>query len=156
MHYIRLSIEMNEIIYIISHLLDTETSNIDAFFISSLSPVKTSGKYKYFDMKLVSKDSVRRAVYFAVIRKNEFEEIQNNKSPVKINDYTISNRFGSDDMLIDKHGKIEVLKNESFEEVHIDISGIVKIVELDNNLKNEIATVKGQLVSISGVKKVFF
>ena len=38
-------------------------------------------------------------------------------SPIKINDYTISNPFGSDDMLIDKHSKIEVLKNASFEPV---------------------------------------
>ena len=119
-----------------------------------MSPVKTSEKYKYFDMKLVTKDSTRRAVCFAVNRKNEFEEIQNNKSPVKINVYTISNRFGSDDMLIDKHTKKEVLKNASFEPVHIDTSGRVKIAELDNILKDEIVTVKGKLVSILGVKKV--
>ena len=62
-------------------LLHTETTNIDAFFINGVSPVKTSGKYKYFDMKLVTKDSARRAVCFAVNRKNEFGEIQNNRSP---------------------------------------------------------------------------
>ena len=107
-------------------------------------------------MKLVTKDSARRAVCFAVNRKNEFEEIQNNKSFVKINDYTISNRFGSDDVLIDEHSKIEVLKNALFEPVHIDIAGIVKIAELDNILKDEIVTVKGKLVSISRVKKVLF
>ena len=107
-------------------------------------------------MKLVTKNSARRAICFAVNRKNEFEEIQNNKSSVKINDYTISNRFGSDDMVIDKHSKIEVLKNASFEPVHIDIDGIVKIAELDNILKDKIVTVKGKLVSISGVKKVLF
>ena len=121
-----------------------------------MSPVKTSEKYKYFDMKLVTKDSTRRAVCFAVNRKNEFEEIQNNKIPVKINDCTITNRFGSDDMLIDKHSKTEFLKNASFEPVHTDIYGIVKIAELDNILKDEIVTVKGKLVSILGVKKVLF
>ena len=105
-------------------------------------------------MKLVTKDSARRAVCLTVNRKNEFEEIQNNKSPVKINDYTISKRFGSDDMLIDKHSKIEVLKNASFEPVHTDISGVVKIAELDNILKDEMVTVKAKLVFISGVKKV--
>ena len=145
---------MNEIMYIISHLVYIEISNIDAFFINSVSPVKTSRKCKYFDMKLVTKDSARRAVCFAVNRKNEFQEIQNNKSPVKINDYTISNRFGSDDMFIDERSKIEVLKNALFEPVHIDIAGIVKIAELDNILKDEIVSVKGKLVSISGVKKV--
>ena len=105
-------------------------------------------------MKLVTKDSARRAVCFAVNRKIEFEEIQNNRSPVKINDFTIRNLFGSDDMLIDKHSKIEVLKSASFEPLHIDIAGIVKIAELDNILKDEIVTVKGKLVSISGVKKM--
>ena len=104
-------------------------------------------------MKLVTKDSARRAVCFVVKGKNEFEEIQNDKSPVKINDCTISNRFRSDDMLIDKLSKIEVLKNVSFEPVHTDISGIVKIAELDNISKDEIVTVKGKLASISGVKK---
>ena len=69
---------------------------------------------------------------------------------------TNSNLFGSDDMLIDKHSKIEVLKNVLFEPVHIDISGIVKIAELDNIIKDEIVTVKGKLASISGVKKVLF
>ena len=57
-------------------------------------------------------------------------------------------------MLIDKHSKIEALKNASFEPVHTDISGVVKIAELDNILKDEIVTVEGKLVSISGVKKV--
>ena len=147
---------MNEIMYIISHLVYIEILNIGAFFINSVSPVKTSRKCKYFDMKLVTKDSARRAVCFAVNRKNEFQEIQNNKSPVKINDYTISNRFGSDDMLIDERSKIEVLKNALFEPVHIDIAEIVKIAELDNILTDEIVTVKGKLVSISGVKKVLF
>ena len=104
-------------------------------------------------MQLVTKDSARGAVCFAVNRKNEFEEIQNDKSPVKINDCTISNRFRSDDMLIDKLSKIEVLKNVSSEPVHTDISGIVKIAELDNISKDEIVTVKGKLASISGVKK---
>ena len=79
-----------------------------------MSPIKTSGKYKCFGVKLVTKDSARRVVCFAVNCKNEFEEFQNNKSTVKINDYIISNRFGSDDMVIDKHSKIEVLKNASF------------------------------------------
>ena len=37
--------------------------------------------------------------------------------------------FGSGDMLIDKHSKIEVLKSASFEPVYIDISGIIKIAE---------------------------
>ena len=73
---------------------------------------------------------------------------------LKINGFTISNLFGSDDMLIDKHSKIEVLKNASFEPLHIDIAGIVKIAELGNMLKDEIVTVKGKLVSISGVKRV--
>ena len=79
-----------------------------------MSPLKTRGKYKYFEMKLVTKDSARRAVCFAVNRKNEFEKIQNDKSTVKINDCTISNGFGSDDMLIVKLSKIEVVKNTSF------------------------------------------
>ena len=73
---------------------------------------------------------------------------------LKINDFTITNLFGSDDMLIEKHSKIEVLKNPSFEPLHIDIACIVKIAELDNMLKDEIVTVKGKLVSISGVKRV--
>ena len=59
-------------------------------------------------------------------------------------------------MLIDERSKIEVLKNALFEPVHIDIAEIVKIAELDNILKDEIVTVKGKLVSISGVKKVLF
>ena len=93
-------------------------------------------------MKLVTKDSARRAVCFAANCKNELEEI--------------SNCFGSDDMLIDKHSKMEVLQNALFEPVHIDIFGIVKIAELVNILKDEIVTVKGKLVSISRVKKVLF
>ena len=78
-------------------------------------------------MKIVTKDSTRRAVCFALNRKNEFEESQNNKIPVKINDCTISNRFDSYDMVIDKHSKTKVLKNASFEPGHTDIDGTVKI-----------------------------
>ena len=47
-------------------------------------------------------------------------------------------------MVTDKHSKIGVHKNESFELVHSCVAGIVKIADLDNILKDEIITVKGK------------
>ena len=47
-------------------------------------------------------------------------------------------------MVTNKHSKIGVHKNASFELVHSYVAGIVKIADLYNILKDEIITVKGK------------
>ena len=83
MHYIRTGNERSHIW--ISNLQDIEASSIDTFYINSASLIKTTGKDKCSGVKLALKDTARWAVCFATNWKNEFDKLQNNKSPVKAN-----------------------------------------------------------------------
>ena len=125
-------------------------------YVMNVSPIKTSGIHKYFDMKLVSENNARRAVCFTPSRKEEFENLQLNKSPIKISDFSISTKKGSQDVIIDRLSKIDVLKDATFTPSNIDFSGLSNICDLNVIAKDEIVSVKGKIVSISGTKKVAF
>ena len=93
----------------------------------NVSPIKTSGIHKYFDMNLVSESNARRAVCFTPSRKQEFEILQLNKSPIKVSDFSISTKKGSEDAIIDRLSKIDVLKDAGFTPSNIDFSGLSNI-----------------------------
>ena len=65
--------------------------------MTNVSPVK---KGNYFDMRLVSKTDTRRAVCFAVDRREEFCAYQAQKSLVKITNFSVNKKFGNDDILL--------------------------------------------------------
>ena len=65
-------------------------------------------------MKLVSENNARRAVYCTPSRKQEFEILQLSKNPLKISDFCISTKKGSEDVIIDRLSKIDVLKDAGF------------------------------------------
>ena len=122
----------------------------------NVSLIKTSGIHRYFDMKLVSENNARRTVCFTPSKKQEFEILQLNKSSIKISDFSVSTKKGSEDVIIDRFSKIDVLKDTGFTPNNIDFSGLSNICDLNVIAKDEMASVKGKIVSISGTKKVAF
>ena len=72
-------------------------------------------KGNYFDMRLVSKSDSKRAVCFAVDRREEFCAYQAQKSPVKIKIFSVNKKFGNDDILLNSKSSINLIeKVDSF------------------------------------------
>ena len=72
-------------------------------------------KGNYFDMRLVSKSDSKRAVCFAVDRREEFCAYQAQKSPVKIKIFSVNKKFGNDDSLLNSKSSINlIVKVDSF------------------------------------------
>ena len=72
-------------------------------------------KGNYFDMRLVSKSDSKRAVCFAVDRREEFCAYQAQKSPVKIKIFSVNKIFGNDDILLNSKSSINLIeKVDSF------------------------------------------
>ena len=80
--------------------------------MTNVSPVK---KKNYSDMRLVSKTDTKRAVCFAVDRREEFCAYQAQKSPVKIKNFSVNKKFGNDDILLNSKSSINIIaKVDSF------------------------------------------
>ena len=72
-------------------------------------------KGNYFDMRLVSKSDSKRAVCFAVDRREKFCAYQAQKSPVKIKIFSVNKIFGNDDILLNSKSSINLIeKVDSF------------------------------------------
>lgn len=72
-------------------LIDTGSDSIDCF-VHNVTPVTKahSSPRKYFNCTLQTSDDVVRAVCFSVEKRSELETISKFKSPVKLNNITIS------------------------------------------------------------------
>ena len=80
--------------------------------MTNVSPVK---KGNYFDVRLVSKTGTKRAVCFAVDRREEFCAYQAQKSPVKIKIFSVNKKFSNDDSLLNSKSSINlIVKVDSF------------------------------------------
>ena len=85
---------------------------LNGYFITDISPVK---KGNYFDMRLVPKTDTKRAVCFAVDRREEFCAYQAQKFPAKIKSFSVNKKFGNDDILLNSKSSIDnVVKIDSF------------------------------------------
>ena len=96
--------------------------------------MKAAGARKYFEMKLVSKDTAKRAVCFVPNRKAEFESYESNKIPVKINKFSVSKRYVSDDIVIDKGSTVDIVSDIDFKPKEFNKSSITKIIEIRTKL----------------------
>ena len=55
---------------------------------------------KVFDLKLISRNDDKRAVCFTTDKRNQFQHYQEQKSALKIKNFEISKKFGSENILI--------------------------------------------------------
>lgn len=96
------------------YFLDAERLFKKGYYITNVSPRKAAGACKYFELKLVSNDTAKQAVYFVPNRKVEFESYESNKCSVKINNFSVSRWHGSDDTVIDKSSTVDIVSDTDF------------------------------------------
>ena len=73
--------------------------------MTNVSPVK---KGNYFDMRLVSKTDTKRAVCFAVDRREELCAYQAQKSSAEMENFSVNKKYGNDDILLNSKSFINI------------------------------------------------
>ena len=136
------------------YFIDAKQLFSKGYYITNVSPVKAARACKYFDMKLVSKDTAKWAVCFVPNRKAEFESYESNKSPVKINDFSVSRPYRSGDIVKDKGSTIDIVSDIDFKSTEFNPSSITEIMDLNEIPKDEVVTVNVKVIVITGIKKV--
>lgn len=72
-------------------------------YVHSVSPLKKSGHTSYINCTLQTKSKLHRGVCFATSKQETLEAMEKQKSPVKIKNFTINNKYGTEDVVIDKN-----------------------------------------------------
>ena len=110
---------------------------------SNVSPFK---KGNYFDMRLVLKTDTKRAVCFAVDRREEFCAYQAQKSPVNVKNFSVNKKFGNDDILLNSKSSINVVaKVDSFVPDEHNEETILSISQLQMVFMDQIVTIKATI-----------
>ena len=98
-----------------------------------MSPVKQG---RCFDLRLVSENDDKRAVCFTTDKKNQFQNYQEQKSFLKITNFTVSKKFGSEDILIGRKTSVELIdKPDDFEPTILDSNPVLSIAQLNETIK---------------------
>ena len=103
-------------------------------------------------VELVSENNTRRAI----CRKQEFERLRLNKSPTEISDFSVRTKKRSEDVIIDRLNKVDVLKDAGFTPNNNNFWGLSNICHWNVIAKDEIVSAKDKVFSIRGTKKIAF
>ena len=121
----------------------------------SVSPVKkANGASSYVNCDLQKESSVVRAVCFATEKRQSLEAMAAQRSPVKMRNYTISRKFGREDIVIGKKTSIVPTAEANFD--YISMEGNINIASLSQVASDQLVCVKGTVKDVSSVKKVIF
>jgi hypothetical protein len=123
-------------------------------FVHSVSPIKTGGdkKYRFFDCSLQTEDKVIRAVCFSPERRQKFDNYAQSKSPVKIKKFGENNRYGTTNVIIERHTIVETPPSISFERRELS-QDTMTISSLSDISSGQQVTIKGHLTDLFGSKK---
>lgn len=94
-----------------------------------------------------------RAVCFLPEQKEKFDNFANNRSPVKIRKYGENKKYGTTNVVIEKHTMVEARTNHPFEIREMTQNNTIS--SLANTTSNQLVNIKGQLTKLFGSKKVF-
>lgn len=104
-------------------------------------------------MTYKQKKSVIRAVCFSPERREKFEHYSKSKSPVKVQKFGESNKYGTRSIIIERHTTVETPQCLSFERRDIGNEGIT-ISSLSALSSGQQVTLKCQLLDVFGSKKL--
>ena len=80
-------------------LLQEEQHEIQGY-IQQVDQLETSGRVKYFNFTIQTKNEVLRAVSFSPQKKRQLENMASTKSPTKLSNIRIKNEQGNDNLYI--------------------------------------------------------
>jgi hypothetical protein len=115
--------------------------------------VKKSNGTSYINCDIQRESSVVRAVCFATEKHQSLEAMAVQKSPVKIRNYSISRKYGREDIVIGKKTSI-VPAEATFDYLSMDKN--ITIASLSQVAADQLVRVKGTVKDLSAVKNVIF
>lgn len=100
---------------------------------------------------LQTNTSVQRGVSFNLERREALETLSKQKSPVKINNYKISNKYNRKDVIINKETTV-IPTSATF--AYQDQEDVLSIASLTHVANEQLITIKGYMAYLSGTKKI--
>lgn len=125
--------------------------DINGYF-HSISPIKKSGSTKYFNYTVQTESTTHNGVCFALEKKPTIDALAQQHSPVKIQRFSISNKYQREDIVINKNTLISPTKvNFEFNNQESNTLSIASISEV---APGQLVLVKGHLQQLSATKTV--
>ena len=125
-------------------------------YLSNVSPLKVSGKRKYFNYNIHTKLQTRKGAFFTPNKRQELTNFQNNKSPVKIQNFHIYTE-ASNDLVLDKDSRVsvtELMEEDQFTPVIVSSDTLTTLESLNNATADQFVTIKAKVHSLSATKKI--
>ena len=127
-----------------------ESSEINCY-VHSVSPIKKTGSCTYFNCTLQTDSTVIRSVCFSPEKKGTLDALSEQKSPVKIKKFSISNRYGRDDVVINNN-TTTTPSTATFDYVSQD--DVITINSLRQVVPEQLVCIKGNIVQLTSTKTV--
>lgn len=122
-----------------------------------MSPVKQSDQCKYFRCELQTESGVSKAVCYAPERKTTFDMLRQQKSPVKIKKYSISNKFNTEDVQISRYTDVLPLTDDTeMGFTYKEVDTITTISSVADVTSGQLVSVKGKVLHLTSQKKVVY
>lgn len=119
-------------------------------------PYKEKGTLRHFNCSLQTTSSgVQRAVCFSPERKAAFDTLEKQRSPVKLSKYVTGNKYGTTDIVIQKHTNVVPTEAPDLEALYQQqTTSYATISSLQDVAPNQLVTVKAKLLHLSASKNI--
>ena len=121
-------------------------------YIHSVSPVKKSGGSNFINCDIQTPSAVVRGVCFAVDKKQTLDALAHQKSHTKISNYSISTKYGSKDIVMNKQTILTPLTTATFD--YKTLNNANSIATLWQVAPEQLVTIKGKVTQLSATKTV--
>lgn len=123
-----------------------------------MSPLKKSGKKKYFNININTNSITRRGVCFSPDKRVPMARYQEQKVPVKISSFKVNEDSLAKDVIPDyktQLSQVTLNAEDSFNPIIVPSDTITPIESLKNAVPEQLVTIKGKVHNLTGPKKIF-
>ena len=132
-----------------------DTENDLVCFVHNVSPIKSSNNIRYFNLQLQMPDKITRAVNFSPEQKDKYDKLATSESPVKIQKFRRSQKYGMESIVLDKFTKVtEVQQSPSFiRSIDFDADASINVGQLQQVATEQLVNIRGKIYRLSAEKK---
>ena len=117
----------------------------------NVSPVKKSGATSYFNCHLQTDKDLIGSVCFATEKKETLDAMAAQRSPVKISNYNISNKYGRRDVVINRNTHITSTTADFPYKAQSDVTSIASLSKV---APQQLVAIKGKIAHLSATKTI--
>ena len=117
----------------------------------NVSPVKKSGPTSYFNCHLQTEKDLIGSVCFATEKKETLDAMAAQRSPVKISNFNISNKYGRSDVVINRNTTITSTTADFPYKAQDDVTSIASLSKV---APQQLVSIKGKISHLSATKTI--